>query len=82
MTGAVGYAMQADRWARATRNLRRLEAEQAGTDRRVVRMVGTARKRAGMVVRTVAGLPVGIGGDTRALGFSGVTRPVRTLGGE
>jgi hypothetical protein len=49
----------------------------AGAERAVARMLGTARKRDGMVVRTVAGLPVSIGGDTRALGFSNVTRVVR-----
>ncbi|MDQ6602927.1 MAG: hypothetical protein M3176_05655 [Chloroflexota bacterium] len=46
----------------------------------VARLLGTARKRDGMVVRTVGGLPVAIGGDTRALGFSRATRVVRTTG--
>jgi hypothetical protein len=35
-----------------------------------------------MEVGTVAGLPIGIRGDRRALGFSGVTRLVRTLSGD
>jgi hypothetical protein len=82
MTGAVRFAMHADRLVRATRNLRCLEAEQAGAGRAMARLLGTARKRDGMVVRTVAGLPVSIGSDTRAVGFSGVTRLVRTLSGD
>jgi hypothetical protein len=82
ITGAVGFAMHADRLVRATRNLRCLEAEQAGTEPAVVRMLRTTRKRDGMEVGTVAGLPIGIRGDTRALGFSGVTRLVRTLSGD
>jgi hypothetical protein len=53
----------------------RMSAEQP-----VARLLGTARKRDGMVVRTVAGLPVGIGSDTRPVRFSGVTRLVRALG--
>jgi hypothetical protein len=53
----------------------RMSAEQP-----VARLLGTARKRDGMVVRTVAGLPVAIGGDTRAPGFSRATRVVRTTG--
>jgi len=75
MTGAVGFAMHEDRLAKAADNLRLSEAQHgrraAGGGRAMVRLLGTARKRDGMVVRTVAGLPVR---------FSGVTRRVRTLG--
>ena len=73
MTGAVGFVMHEDRLAKAADGLRIAEAEQGrrapGTERAVARLLGTARKRDGMVVRTVAGLPVGIGGDTGAVGF-------------
>jgi hypothetical protein len=84
MTGAVGFAMHEDRLAKAADNLRLSEAQHgrraAGGGRAMARLLGTARKRDGMVVRTVAGLPVSIGSDTRPVRFSGLTRLVRTLG--
>lgn len=81
MTGVVGFAMHEDRLAKAAQHVRLAEAERGRrttAERTVARLLGTARKGDGMVVRTVAGLPVGIGGDTRTLGFSGMTRLVRT----
>lgn len=54
------------------------ETERASQARRgIARVLSTARKRDGMVVRTVAGLPVAIGSHTRADGLSSVTQLVR-----
>jgi hypothetical protein len=43
----------------------------------MARIMSTAQRRDGMVVRTVAGLPVAIGSDVRAHGLSNVTQLVR-----
>ncbi len=48
--------------------------------RGMARILSTARKRDGMAVRTVAGLPVVIGSNIQADGLSNVTRLVRNPG--
>jgi hypothetical protein len=84
MNGVVGFAMYEGRLAKAADTLRLAEAQHgrraADAERVVARLLGTARKQDGMVVRTVAGLPISIGGDTRLVGFSSVTHLVRAPG--
>ena len=54
MTGAVGFAMHEDRLARAAKNLRLLEAEQATMARRTTGGRRLSRERVARVLLTLA----------------------------
>lgn len=78
MAGAVGLAMHEDRLERAARNLRAIEAEQEGRGALLLARFGIATRRTKRAtVRTVAGIPVAIGGDFSSQGMSGAIRLVR-----
>jgi hypothetical protein len=75
---AVGRTIQEERLARASNNLLLREAEQAGQGEPILaRALATARRTSEMTVRTVAGIPIVIGGTARVGGFSRMTRLVR-----
>jgi hypothetical protein len=78
LNGVVARTIQEDRLAQADRRLLLREAEQAGEGEPVLmRALATVRRAEGMTVRTVAGIPIVIGGTAGVGGLSRVTRLVR-----